>query len=158
MKKFPLFVGVSLIAILLLLASRSILAQSDPLVGTWKLNQAKSIYDPGPGPQSAVHKYESTGKDSYKITRDSVDATGKASHGEAPIVFDGNVHPQNNETSIMDRRIDAYNLEGMSMKGGKITRVFFRFVSADGKTLTFKTMGIDSAGKWLSIVEIYEKQ
>ena len=27
-------------------------AQSNPLVGTWKLNVAKSKFDPGPGPKS----------------------------------------------------------------------------------------------------------
>ena len=58
----------------------------------------------------------------------------------------------------MDRRIDAYNLEGMAMKGGKLIMVFFRFISQDGKTLTFKTMGIDADGKPFSNVQVFDKQ
>ncbi len=58
----------------------------------------------------------------------------------------------------MDRRIDAYNLEGMSMKGGKLITVFMRSVSADGKTFTFKTMGTDGEGNPFSRVEVFDKQ
>ena len=58
----------------------------------------------------------------------------------------------------MDRRIDAYNLEGMSIKNGKLIVVFMRFVSRDGKTLTFKTMGTNAEGKPFSNVEVFDKQ
>ncbi len=136
-------IGITAVAILAL--ASSVWAQSDPLVGTWKLNLSKSIYDPGPPPQSLVHQYESAGKDTYKNTRDLVDANGKSSHRELMLVFDGKEHPRANPSSsmdaTMDRRIDAYNLEGMSMKGGKLVTVFMRSVSPDGKTFTFKTMG-----------------
>lgn len=137
-------------------------AQNDPLIGTWKLNLSKSLYDPGPPPQSSIQKYESAGKDAYKVTRDSVDANGKASHGESTIVFDGKEHASENASgdspSIMDRRIDSHNLEGMSMRSGKLIQVFFRFISADGRTLTFKTMGIDAERKWFSRMEVFDKQ
>ena len=135
------------------------LAQNDPLLGTWRLNLSKSTYDPGPGPRSMVHKYIAAGKDTYKNPREIVDAEGKATQRELTLVFDGKEHPSaNGTTSTFDRRIDAYNLEGMSMRGGKITTVFFRFVSPDGKTLTMKTMGVDSTGKWFSNVEVFDKE
>lgn len=137
-------------------------AQNDPLIGTWKLSLSKSMYDPGPPPQSSIQKYESAGKDSYKITRDSVDANGKPSHSESTIVFDGKEHASANalgdSPSIMDRRIDSHNLEGMSMRGGKLVQVFLRFVSEDGRTLTFKTMGINAERTWFSRVEVFDKQ
>jgi hypothetical protein len=151
-----------IVACLVWLSGAHVGAQNDPLVGTWKLNLSKSMYDPGPAPQSSTQKYESVGKDSYKITRDSVDASGKATHGESRIDFDGKEHSAPNGAadsgSIMDRRIDTYNLEGMSMKAGKLTRVFFRFISQDGKTLTFKTLGVDGSGKWSSNVELFDRQ
>ena len=151
-------IGITAIAILAL--ASSVWAQSDPLIGTWKLNLSKSIYDPGPPPQSLVHQYESAGKDTYKNTRDLVDSNGKSSHRELTLVFDGKEHPRANSTTdaTMDRRIDAYNLEGMSMKDGKLITVFMRSVSPDGKTLTFKTMGTNAEGKPFSRVEVFDKQ
>ena len=151
--------GIAAVAILAL--ASSVWAQSDPLIGTWKLNLSKSVYDPGPPPQSLVHQYESVGKDTYKNSRDLVDANGKSSHTELTLVFDGKEHPSANPSSrraTMDRRIDAYNLEGMSMRGGKLITVFMRFISLDGKTLTFKTMGTNAEGKPFSRVEVFDKQ
>jgi hypothetical protein len=152
--------GIAAVAILAL--ASSVWAQSDPLIGTWKLNLSKSIYDPGPPPRSLVHQYESVGKDTYKNSRELVDANGKSSHRELRLVFDGKEHhsanPSSRTDASMDRRIDAYNLEGMSMKGGKLITVFMRFVSLDGKTLTFKTMGTDAEGKPFSRVEVFDKQ
>ncbi len=152
--------GIAAVAILAL--ASSVWAQSDPLIGTWKLNLSKSIYDPGPPPRSLVHQYESVGKDTYKNSRELVDANGKSSHRELMLVFDGKEHhsanPSSRSDASMDRRIDAYNLEGMSMKGGKLITVFMRFVSLDGKTLTFKTMGTDAEGKPFSRVEVFDKQ
>lgn len=157
MKKYS---GIIVLAILAL--ASSVWAQSDPLVGTWKLNLSKSVYTPGPPPQSLVHQYESVGKDTYKNSRDLVNSNGKSSHRELTLVFDGTEHPTANPSSrmdaTMDRRIDAYNLEGMSIKDGKLIVVFMRFVSRDGKTLTFKTMGTNAEGKPFSNVEVFDKQ
>lgn len=157
MKKYS---GIIVLAILAL--ASSVWAQSDPLVGTWKLNLSKSVYTPGPPPQSLVHQYESVGKDTYKNSRDLVDSNGKSSHRELTLVFDGKEHPTANPSSrmdaTMDRRIDAYNLEGMSIKDEKLIVVFMRFVSRDGKTLTFKTMGTNAEGKPFSNVEVFDKQ
>ncbi len=152
--------GIAAVAILAL--ASSVWAQNDPLIGTWKLNLSQSVYDPGPPPRSLVHQYESVGEDTYKNSRDLVDANGKSSHRELTLLFDGKEHPSANPSperaASMDRRIDAYNLEGMSMRGGKLITVFMRFISADGKTLTFKTMGTNAAGKPFSRVEVFDKQ
>jgi len=42
--------GIAAVAILAL--ASSVWAQNDPLIGTWKLNLPKSVYDPGPSPRS----------------------------------------------------------------------------------------------------------
>jgi len=49
---------------------------SDPRVGTWKLNVAKSKYNPGPAPQSQTLKVEASGK-GEKVTSEVVGADGK---------------------------------------------------------------------------------
>ena len=56
---------------------RNLSAQgNDPRVGTWKLNVAKSKYDPGPAPQSQTLKVEAVGK-GEKITSEAIAADGK---------------------------------------------------------------------------------
>jgi hypothetical protein len=37
-------------------------AQSDPLIGTWKLNLAKSTYSPGPPPKSQTATFQAEGQ------------------------------------------------------------------------------------------------
>src|SRR5262249_45899703 len=69
-----------LAAVLVLSASAASLAiqQADPFVGTWKLNLAKSKYDPGPAPKSTTAVYEVV-QGGYKQTTDSIDAADKPS-------------------------------------------------------------------------------
>ena len=51
-------------------------AQSDPLIGTWKLNITKSKFDPGPPPRSSTTHYEPAGR-GLRDTLTGVDAQGK---------------------------------------------------------------------------------
>ena len=48
---------------------------SDPRIGTWKLNVAKSKYSPGPPPQSQTLKVEPSGQ-GEKVTSEVVAADG----------------------------------------------------------------------------------
>ena len=52
-------------------------AQSDPQVGVWKLNLAKSKYSPGPPPKSATTKIEAVGAGT-KVVVDQVAGDGPA--------------------------------------------------------------------------------
>ena len=48
----------------LLIATGQALAQAtDPVVGTWELNLAKSAFTPGPAPKSETRTYEASGSD-----------------------------------------------------------------------------------------------
>jgi len=55
MKRLFEFVAIIVLAVV---GSGSLYAQSNPLVGTWKLNVAKSKFDPGPGPKSMTRTVE----------------------------------------------------------------------------------------------------
>ena len=56
--------GVALGIVVLGLAGVQLPAQeTDPLVGTWELNVAKSKYSPGPAPQSETRTYVVSGED-----------------------------------------------------------------------------------------------
>jgi hypothetical protein len=45
-----------------LTAAGMVLAQGEPFAGTWKLDVAKSKYDPGPAPKSQTRTWDASGK------------------------------------------------------------------------------------------------
>ena len=51
-------------------------AQTDPIIGTWRLNVAKSKYDPGPAPMSETRIYEALGTNGIKSTHNRVEVGG----------------------------------------------------------------------------------
>src|SRR5262245_1242201 len=62
----------------------------DAWIGTWKLNLAKSKYDPANlAPKSQTVKLEAVAGGGMKGTVDGVDAQGKPSHQEYTTMFDG---------------------------------------------------------------------
>ena len=65
------------------------LAQSNPLIGTWKNNLAKSKYSPGPAPRSGTTIFEAVGQ-GLKITAENTDAQGKPTKVDFGVIsFDG---------------------------------------------------------------------
>ena len=67
-------------------------AQSNPLVGTWKLNVARSKFDPGPAPKSLTRLVEAQGN-GVKYTFDGVAADGAPIAYSFSVQFDGKFDP-----------------------------------------------------------------
>src|SRR5688500_12039259 len=65
---------------------------SDPRIGTWKLNVAKSKYSPGPPPQSGTLKVEASGQ-GEKATSEGVNAEGGRTGTQYTANFDGKDYP-----------------------------------------------------------------
>jgi hypothetical protein len=146
-------------AIVMLLAAGSSAQSSDPLLGAWKLNLAKSTYDPGPAPKAATLKYEAVGQ-GMKVTVDGATAAG-AMHWE----YSGNLDGKDNAVTgnpdvdvIALKRVGPLTTEATMKKGGKVTTINTRVVSADGKTLTITAKGTDAQGKPVHNVQVFEKQ
>lgn len=145
----------------MLFASATLWSQQDPLMGTWKLNVAKSKYDPGPPPQSRTLKYEPAGPNAFKLTNDGVLASGEKTHTEGTTVLDGKDHPVTDSQTVdmtFARRIDAYTTETIDKKGGKTVTVTRRTVSRDGKTLTVTAKGTTANGQPYDDVRVFDKQ
>ncbi|PYT61815.1 MAG: hypothetical protein DMG35_08525, partial [Acidobacteria bacterium] len=53
---------------------------ADGFIGTWKLNEAKSKFDPG-APKNTTVVYEAAGDD-VKVTVEGTDTDGKPTHNE----------------------------------------------------------------------------
>ena len=80
-------------AVAIMSASLSVGAQgSDRRMGTWKLNIAKSKYDPGPPPKNQTIKYEPSAG-GFKFTSEGLDAQGQATHTETIAKLDGKDYP-----------------------------------------------------------------
>jgi hypothetical protein len=82
------------LAVALAITSSALVAQNtDPaMVGTWKLNFAKSKEAPGPLPTSQTQTVEAY-EGGYRITQDSVSAQGKTSHSAGIVMLDGKEYP-----------------------------------------------------------------
>ena len=63
-----------------------------------------------------------------------------------------------NADMAVTRRLDAMTLEVVYMKGGKETTRQRNVVSADGKTRTVTTSGVDGLGNKVNNVAVYEKK
>ena len=130
---------------------------SDPLVGTWKLNAAKSK---GRVAKSGTTVVEAVGK-GVKLSVDLVDADGLCKWGFTA-EYDGEGQSRHRQQSLRrcrgaDARRRKYNAHHQQ-QGGKVTGVQTIVVSGDGKTRTTTTKGTGAKGEDLESVAFYEKQ
>ena len=133
---------------------------SDPRIGTWKLNVAKSKYDPGPAPKSLTLKVEAAGQ-GEKATTEFVNADGSQTSTVYTANFDGKDAPLTGSRladTVSLKRIDAQTTERTDKKGGKVVQTLRRVVSKDGKTMTVTTKGTNAEGKAINNVAGFEKQ
>lgn len=134
-------------------------AADDVNMGTWKLDEAKSKIGAG-APKNTTVVYEAAG-DSVKVIVDGVGADGKPSHNEWTGKFDGKDYPVTGDPTADTRsykQIDARTLELTNKKGDKVVLSGKITVSADGKTRTVSTKGIDGNGKKVATTAVYNKQ
>ncbi len=141
----------------------SALAQTDPLVGTWKLNLAKSKYTPGPPARSQTITYAAV-PNGLKTTVEGVDGNGKSMSYGYTAYFDGKDYPEpgvgqpNGMDTISIKRVDVNTTEYTGKKAGKVVQTARRVVSNGGKTLTITTTGTDEKGQKTQTVTVYDKQ
>ena len=146
----------------ILAVSTSLPAANDPFVGTWKLNLAKSKYNPGPPPKSGSNIFEPASGGLQLIVR-NVDTGGKPTSFERVELYDGKTHPARGEgrigpDAIAAKRVDPYTIEVTSYKNGKVITRTVRKVSPDGKTMTSASKGTDAEGHPLDELRFFEKQ
>jgi hypothetical protein len=132
---------------------------SNPQMGTWKLNEAKSKFAPG-SPKNSTVVYEASG-DSIKVTVDGVDGEGKPAHNEWTGKFDGKDYALTGDPSADMRSykmINEHTLELTNKKEGKTVTTGKIVVSADGKSRTITTTSTDAKGKKMKSVGVYDKE
>jgi hypothetical protein len=133
---------------------------SNPRFGTWKLNVAKSKYDPGPAPQSGTMKIEAAGE-GEKSSTEGVNATGGPTKTEYTAQYDGKdyaITGAQNADMVSLKRLDARTLERTNKKGEKVVATSTWVVSEDGKTMTVTTKGTNAQGQATNNVTVWDKQ
>ena len=145
------------VALVIALVGGTALAQStDPLIGTWKLNVAKSK-----GAKSGSSTIEAAGQ-GVKFTVDLVLPDGAASHWSFTGNYDGKDVPVAGKSpwgnSAALTRVDARTIRIVSKQDGKVMTTSTIVVAADGKTRTTTTKGTDLKGQPVDAVSLYEKQ
>jgi len=148
-----------LIASAIVVMAAVVAAQSDPSIGTWKLNLAKSTYTGGEPPKSSTIVIEKAGE-GVKLTATTVIADGTTRRISYTANYDGKDAavtgtPDYNAVAI---KKTATGSEGMRKKDGKMVQTYTRTVSADGKTMTVKASGMNAAGKHFESTQVYDKQ
>jgi len=148
-----------LLAFAMCLAAVVCFAASDTLMGTWKLDEAKSKIGAG-APKNSTVTYEAAG-DSIKVTIEGTAADGTATHSEWTGKLDGKDYPSTGnpgEDMRSSKQINDHTLHVVSKKNGKVVLTAHVVVAADGKSRTVTTTGTDAQGKKYKSVAVYEKQ
>ena len=135
----------------------------NPLIGTWKVNLAKSTFSPGPPPKSpATRTYTQNGDGLKLVSSGGVNAAGSAQPNQSYAAhFDGKDYPFVGSTTadtVMITMVGASTLDVNLKKGGKAINTVRFTVSKDGKTMTMSQGGTNAAGLPQSNFVVFDKQ
>jgi hypothetical protein len=158
------FVGVvgtfALVATLAAATPASLLAQTDPHIGTWVLDVNKSKYTPGPPPRAQTSIYAVDGP-MWKITTKGTGMLGQPTSTEFMMGFDGKDYPVRGNSdwdAISVRRVDSLTIEFTRKKGGKVVQTAVSAVSKDGRTRTITATGVNARGDKVHVVAVYTRK
>ena len=135
-------------------------AADNLLVGTWKLNTAKSKGTPGTMNKEATVVLETDGN-AVKRTVTGIGAEGQKLDTSATIPWDGMEHKVNGPMgpamvavkSVNDRTINVtVKVNGKVVSSGRVV------VSKDRKTMTTSFKGEDPKGRKFDNVEVFDRQ
>jgi len=154
------FAVVCLASGFLLALSATAYAQ-DPNLGTWRVDLAKSKYNPADlAPKSVTVRSSAVGK-GLNVVVDVVDFTGKPLHYEYTVMYDGRDVPvkgdPGRDTTAM-KRIDDLTFEQTNKKDGKTTTVSRYAYTRDGKSRTQTTTGMNPQGQKINNTVVWIRQ
>jgi hypothetical protein len=151
--------GYLAIVVLAAVACVQVFAQANPLVGTWKLNVAKSKYTGTPMPKEMTRTVAADG-DSVKYTFAGTAADGSAISYSFTVKYDGKDYPISGTAPggidmIAIKRINANSYEATQKKAGKAVANIKTEVSKDGKVTTITSKSAVDSNHY---VAVYDKQ
>lgn len=135
-------------------------SDADPVVGTWKLNLAKSTFAGVPAYKSQIRTYSQSGGDlTLKMT--TVSAGGKETTTQVTYKLNGKDYPSMGNPdfdSLSGMQIDTNTVEFTLKKAGKPIGKIRRAVSKDGQTLTINFVITNADGIQTAALTVFDKQ
>ena len=154
--------GICIVFVSTFFFIESMFAQTDPFLGTWKLNVKKSKFVPGP-PSKSETRIVVTGPSGMRVSVDRVNGDGSTQQFEYTTNLDGKSYPFIGQgpygaDSISANLTAPNTIQSTLTKNGKAVATATTVVSGGGTTLTITTNGTDAQGKRFSNVYVYDKQ
>jgi hypothetical protein len=122
---------------------------ADPVIGTWKLDVAKSMFGAGPAVKEQTRTYSQSAQ-GITLNMKTVGADGKETTVQTTYQLDGKDYPVKGAAeydSLSAKQIDSNTAEFTLKKGGKTVGTTRRTVSMDGKTLTATSKNVNAKGE-----------
>jgi opacity protein-like surface antigen len=132
----------------------------DPVLGTWKLDTAKSKFTPGPAPKSQTRTYAETAQGTA-MTFTGVAANGSAMSGQSTFKYDGKDYKITGSAdydTLSLKRLNGSTVRADLKKGGKVVGTTIRTLSGHGKVLTLASRGTGATGAAFDNVMVFAKQ
>jgi hypothetical protein len=151
------------VAVICLGISGLMMAQDNPLVGTWKLNLDKSKYSAGMAPKTLTRTVSADG-DSVKYSFEGTGPDGAALTYGFTVKYDGKDYDVTGSGApygadhITIKRINSHSYSATLKKDGKTVGMSTATVSKDGKTTTVAGKGKDAKGNSVEASQVYDKQ
>ena len=149
-----------LVTLALLLIATAATFAANPLIGTWKLNEAKSKFAPGAAKNTTV-TYTPAKGDMIKCTLNGVDKNGKPIHWTWVGKFDGQPYAIKGSPSfdtLAYKPVNDRTNNTTAMKDGKLVMTATITVAKDGKSRVVTLTGTDASGKKFTDTTYYDKQ
>lgn len=144
----------------LIALSASAAPPANPIVGTWRLNLARSTFSPGPAPRSQIRHYVESGA-GVTLTMTTVAADGRETTITLTFTEDGRRLPASTSPdydTVAAEHVDARTVHSTQFRNGVVVGTGVRTVSADGRTLTFAQQGTHADGVRYRNVSVYDRQ
>jgi len=140
--------------------------EADPLIGTWATNVAKSELTGTPF-KSQIRTFDYTHDGLMLCTLSTVNANGSSTFFHWFTKLDGQQMPEfarsnkrDHVNSITLKKVDdrTYEIIGKTLATGKQHLSGMATISADGKTMTWRTTNLDAQDRENKQVRVLEKQ
>jgi hypothetical protein len=144
---------------LVLLAFATPLLASDPFVGTWTLNSAKTKYTTGTAPKNVTLVIEEQAAN-LQVTGTGTTGDGSPLSVKYTVPIKGGVGSvqEGDFDGVSSKLVSSHSRVNTFTKAGKEIRTRHTVVSTDGKTLTTTVKGTGLDGKPTAGVDVYDKQ
>lgn len=150
------------VIVLALATSHLVVAQTDPFLGTWKLNVNKSKFVPGP-PRKSETRFVVSGSMGLNVSVQRVNGDGSTQQFQYTSNLDGKSYPIVGQgpwgaNTIVATLTAPSTIQSILKKDSEVVATGISVVSQDGRVLTITTKGTDANGKAFNSVAVYDKQ